>query len=205
MRIPEERRAAVVLLALASVGLLARMLGGGESPPGEMAYRPGASHRPERDSVEARAARLGRPLAPGEKIDLDRAAADELARLPRIGPALALRIVTYRDIHGPFGGLEALDGVPGVGPGTLAALGPHAIFSGPSSKPRSSSDPALVSLNTATAEALAQLPGIGPARAQAILEDRRRRGPYRRLEDLTRVRGIGPGTIARLRGRVRLP
>jgi competence protein ComEA len=191
MRIPEERRAAVVLLALASVGLLARMLGGGESPPGEMAYRPGASHRPERDSVE--------------KIDLDRAAADELARLPRIGPALALRIVTYRDIHGPFGGLEALDGVPGVGPGTLAALGPHAIFSGPPSKPRSSSDPALVSLNTATAEALAQLPGIGPARAQAILEDRRRRGPYRRLEDLTRVRGIGPGTIARLRGRVRLP
>ena len=56
-----------------------------------------------------------------------------------------------------------------------------------------------------SADELAQLPGIGPTRAQSILEDRRRRGPYRRLEDLTRVRGIGPGTIARLRGHVILP
>lgn len=205
MRIPEERRAAVLLLALASVGFLARLLGGGEAAPGEVAYRRGSTDRPGQDSVQARAARLTRPLAPGEKIDLDRAPADELARLPRIGPALALRIVTYRDAHGPFGSLEALDAVPGIGPGTVAALRPHATFSGPVSRPRSPRESTLVSLNTATADALAKLPGIGPARAQAILEDRRRRGPYRRLEDLTRVRGIGARTIVHLRGRVRLP
>jgi competence ComEA-like helix-hairpin-helix protein len=205
MRTGEERRAAFVLLALAGAGLLVRLLAGGGAPPGEVAYRSITGGRLDRDSVAARAARLARPLAPGEKIDLDSAPADELVRLPRIGPALARRIVAYRENHGPFGMLEAVEAVPGVGPTTLEALRTHAAFSGRSiGRPQQAANP-LVSLNTASAAELAQLPGIGPARARAILEDRRRRGPYRRLDDLTRVRGIGAGTIARLRGRVRLP
>ena len=39
------------------------------------------------------------------------------------------------------------------------------------------------------------LPGIGPARAEAIVEYRTRHGPYQRPEDLTRVPGIGPGLV----------
>ena len=53
-------------------------------------------------------------------------------------------------------------------------------------------------LNTATADELEGLPGIGPKTAQRILEDRRMRGPFRRPSDLTRVKGIGPKTLARL-------
>lgn len=204
MRGRDERRAAYVLLLLAAAGLAVRILAVGGVPPGEVAYRQVGGERPARDSVAARAARLSRPLAPGEKIDLDRAPADELARLPRIGPALAGRIVSFREAHGPFGSLDAVERVAGVGPATLEALRPHAAFSAAVAA-QSPVEHRLVSLNTATVAELAQLPGIGPARAQAILEDRRRRGSYRRLEDLTRVRGIGPGTIAGLRGRVRLP
>ena len=44
--------------------------------------------------------------------------------------ALAKRMVAYREAHGPFGGLPALDGVPGVGPGLLGALAEHLSFSG---------------------------------------------------------------------------
>ncbi len=200
----DERRAAYVLLALAAAGLLVRAFVGGSVPSGEVGYRAVHGTRPGQDSLAARAARLARPLAPGESIDVDAAAADELARLPRIGPALATRIVAHREAHGPFGSLDALDAVPGFGPTTLSGIRPYVKFSGPLQAPQEGAAPG-VSLNTATAEMLAQLPGIGPTRAQAILEDRRRRGPYRRLEDLTRVRGIGPGTIERLRDRVRVP
>ena len=53
-------------------------------------------------------------------------------------------------------------------------------------------------LNRASADELEGLPGIGPKTAQRILEDRRTRGPFRRPSDLTRVKGIGAKTLARL-------
>jgi competence protein ComEA len=76
------------------------------------------------------AARLARPLLPGERIDLDRADVTEITRLPRVGPAFAQRIVAWRAQHGPFGGLARFDSVPGVGPKLLDALRPYVIFSG---------------------------------------------------------------------------
>jgi len=125
----DDRRAAVILLVLAAAGLVVRFWQPPGAAPGAVDFK-GTGARPDRDSVEARALRLARPLARGERIDLDRAGAEDLVRLPRIGPALAARIVAYRDEHGPFGSLEALDRVPGIGPTLLAALRPHAAFSG---------------------------------------------------------------------------
>ena len=61
-----------------------------------------------------------------------------------------------------------------------------------------------VNLNTATREELEVLPGIGPALAQAILDYRRERGPFRRVEDLLEVPGIGPAKLERLRPLVRV-
>ncbi len=48
-----------------------------------------------------------------------------------------------------------------------------------------------VNLNTATVAQLEALPGVGPATAARIVEDRERNGPFRRVEDLMRVSGIG--------------
>jgi len=53
--------------------------------------------------------------------------------------------------------------------------------------------------NAAGLAALVRLPGVGPALARRILEDRERNGPYRRPEDLLRVRGIGPATLDKMR------
>jgi len=55
-----------------------------------------------------------------------------------------------------------------------------------------------VDLNRATEVELVALPGIGPAKARAIVAARARR-PFRRVTELLRVRGIGPKLLARLR------
>jgi competence protein ComEA len=53
--------------------------------------------------------------------------------------------------------------------------------------------------NTASAAELEMLPRIGPVLAQRIVAHRRSVGPFERLEQLERVRGIGPKTLARIR------
>ncbi len=61
-----------------------------------------------------------------------------------------------------------------------------------------------VDVNVASAEVLEGLPGIGPATASAIVEHRQRRGPFRAVDDLLDVPGIGPAKLERLRPLVRV-
>ena len=63
---------------------------------------------------------------------------------------------------------------------------------------------APVSLNTATAEQLDTLDGVGPATANKILEYRRQHGGFRSIDDLGEIPGIGPKRLAALRGKVQL-
>ena len=63
---------------------------------------------------------------------------------------------------------------------------------------------APVSLNTATAEQLDTLDGVGPATARKILEYRRQHGGFRSIDDLGEIPGIGPKRLAALRGKVQL-
>jgi len=194
----------MLLLGLALAGMLVRLAVGGSQPAGAIAYGAVDSLRPMRDSLAARAARLARPLGPGERIDVDVASAEDLTRLPRIGAGLAARIVADRDTRGAFGTLDQLERVPGIGPGLLEAVRPHATFSGRSTHPGTDRR-GRVRVNTATQRELETLPGIGPVRAAEIVADRRLRGPYRRLEDLQRVPGIGPQIVERLRNSVQIP
>ncbi|GIK19278.1 MAG: hypothetical protein AMXMBFR77_14330 [Phycisphaerales bacterium] len=57
----------------------------------------------------------------------------------------------------------------------------------------------LIDLNSASAAELQSLPGIGPALAARIVEDRNATGPFGSVDDLQRVRGIGPITIEKIR------
>jgi len=53
--------------------------------------------------------------------------------------------------------------------------------------------------NRATAAELAQVPGLSPRLAAELVEDRERRGPFLRVEEVERVRGIGPARLAKAR------
>jgi competence protein ComEA len=57
----------------------------------------------------------------------------------------------------------------------------------------------LIDLNTASTDTLITLPGIGPARAQAIVDYRERNGPFVSVEQVTEVSGIGPATYESIR------
>jgi competence ComEA-like helix-hairpin-helix protein len=219
----------LLLLGLAVAGQGVRTwLGRPDDPPGQVTLLPpdttGALAR-----QRARSLQVGRPLAPGERIDLDRAPADEIARLPRIGLTLAKAIVADRAAHGPFGSLQGLDRVAGVGPGLLGAIGERASFSGVtdgqtdrrsavamSTSPLAASGavdssvrltvrPSLsptLNLNSADSAAFETLPGIGPFMAGRIVAYRKKHGPFTSVQDLTKVGGIGPVTLAKVREKV---
>jgi len=60
-----------------------------------------------------------------DPIDLNRASAKELTRLPGIGEAIAKRIVDFRDRHGPFKHVDDLMKVKGIGEKSLEKIRPH--------------------------------------------------------------------------------
>ena len=129
----DDRRAALMLavLALSGAGVRYLLSPSPDTPPGDIRLQSAAQSRPGAlQEAARRAAQLGRPLLPGERIDLDRADVSEITRLPRVGPALAQRIVAWRTEHGPFGSMARLDSVPGVGPKLLDALRSVVSFSG---------------------------------------------------------------------------
>lgn len=62
------------------------------------------------------------PAAPDGPISLSQATPAQLEEIDGIGPALAARIVAWREEHGPFGSVDALTEVPGIGDARLDAL-----------------------------------------------------------------------------------
>ena len=81
--------------------------------------------------------------------------------------------------------------------------GRGAVGSPAASAPAAGSSPsAPLDLNTATAEQLDSLPGIGPVTAQKILDFRQQHGAFHSVAELEGVPGIGPGRLAQLKGLV---
>jgi len=75
----------------------------------------------------------------------------------------------------------------------IASLLPMAAWAGP------------VNVNTADAGTLArELDGIGPAKAQAIVEYRQKNGPFRTADDLLKVQGIGQKVLDQNRANIRI-
>ena len=73
----------------------------------------------------------GDVAAPHKTVNINQAAAAELARLPRVGPKLADRIVAHRAQHGPFKRIEDLMEVKGVGEKFFTTLKPYLSTTGP--------------------------------------------------------------------------
>jgi competence ComEA-like helix-hairpin-helix protein len=210
---PQERTALVVIGLLLAAGLGVRLAAPGPEPAvWEAEDAPGRTAAPRAEVQQAlsEAARRALPLDPGELLDPNQVDAVELARLPRVGPAVAARIVAHREEHGPFRSRQELLAVRGVGPAVLEAISPYlslpeaAPVTGPASASRTGAGSAApsgpVDVNRAPAGELMRIPGVGPALAARIVEERRTGGPFRTLDELTRVTGIGERTVERMRG-----
>jgi competence protein ComEA len=230
----DERRALIFLAVVTVAGGVIRATRGTASGPAVAAVAPGLPGedlvRQAARSRQAEAAQ--RPLAPGERVDVDRATAAELERLPRVGKRLADRIAANRLANGPFGSLAGLSRVSGVGASLLRDLAPYVTFGGdvppaavsalstfprqavPSAAPSAGAAAtptagaacaAQVPLNRATHDELMCLPGIGAVLAGRIVAEREAHGAFRDIGDLARVPGLGPARIERLKGHVTIP
>ncbi len=201
----------LLLVGLAVAGHAVRLIfTPSQTPPGQILaeQKAGAGPAAHRD----RAIRLARPLGQAETIDLNTAPAEEIARLPRIGMSLAKRIVEYRMAHGAFQSPGDLEKVAGVGPALVGQLTGKVRFGGIVQTPQRAapieltqhgtstygSSPKLVDLNSATLADLVSLPGIGPARARAILAYRRDKGPFAAVSDLRAVPGLTRSVVAKV-------
>jgi competence protein ComEA len=70
------------------------------------------------------------------------------------------------------------------------------------SAPSWAGDAGKINLNKATAAELSQLKGIGMKYAERIVQYRDKNGPFKNVEDLLNVKGIGPKTLEKNKGRI---
>lgn len=93
--------------------------------------------------------------------------------------------------------------VPGETPAAEAPITPGGAAPDTARVGEAQSDGAgPVDLNRCEAAELERLPGLGPVKARRVIEWRETHGPFETVEDLTKVRGIGPKTLGRLRSRL---
>ncbi|HID64485.1 MAG TPA: competence protein ComEA [Anaerolineae bacterium] len=100
---------------------------------------------------------------------------------------LARRVYDEEQIYVPQEGEESLPVSP---PSSPPLLSPSSRGGG------------KVNINTATAEELGTLPGIGPTKAQSIIDYRTANGPFQSIEDIKNVRGIGDATFEKLKDKI---
>ena len=206
--------ASALLVLLAAFGRIVLQPQAAEVERGGLAGTPSVdSALTLAEAVFEESERRRQRLKSGERIDPNVASEIELDRLPGVGPALAQAIVQSREGEGPFGSLRELERVPGLGSNSVRRLAPYVSLPetagrrhspggevGRSGQPEARSESQKkVNLNRATVEQLETLPGIGPARAKAIVRWRSERGRFTTLDALLEVPGIGRATLERLK------
>jgi competence protein ComEA len=158
------------------------------------------------------------------RINLNQADRVQLMQLHGVGETLATRIIAYRDEHHGLRNVDELRNVHGIGPALIEKLRPcvyveaaddedeteppDLVMPNPPPQKQKQDKPAtskkaedlkgLIDINRASAEELQHLPRIGPKLAERIIEARHK-APFKKIDDLRRVSGIGAKTLDGLR------
>lgn len=139
------------------------------------------------------------------RVNVNTANATELESLPGVGPAIAQRIIDYRNQHGNFSRPEDLINVRGIGKSKLAQILPHVTAMNTGTRvtqSQSSSSSGLIDINRASQKELERLPGVGPATAKRIIDYRNQHGRFTKAEDLMNIRGIGAAKLNSMRSQI---
>ena len=155
--------------------------------------RPGVYHlvAGARADDALRAAGGASPQADLRRVNLAATVHDgEQLVIPRVGE----RITTPPSGGSGSGGTGNSGGTGGTGNsgGTSGSRAPTTTV------------PLIVDINVALADDFDRLPGVGPTIARAIVEHRKRNGPFASVDELLAVRGIGPAKLAEMRPWVRV-
>lgn len=203
-----EKRTLRLAAALIAVGGFVRIV---TAPsPADVGWSPSDSPSPDvgalREDVRSaidRAEEASRPLRDGESIDPNTASAEQLDRLPGVGPVTAAAIVRHRSDRAGFRAPADLEAVPGIGPALASRLASYLSFG--QYRPDVADETPLqrVDVNRAQVDELQQITGVGPVLARRIIEVRARLGRFAEAEDLLLVPGIGPVILAKIRDQVR--
>jgi competence protein ComEA len=129
-------------------------------------------------------------------VDLNTADLKTLETLPGMGPALAQKIIDAR----PFKTVADLEKVSGIGEAKMKNLKDLVTVGTKSATAKSQLAPGeKLNINTATAEQLDALFGIGPIKSQAIVDYRKANGKFAAIEDIMKVKGIKEGEFAKIK------
>ena len=110
-------------------------------------------------------------------------------------------VITNRPQVGGAGGVAGAGGAGGAG-GVAGAGGAGGVAGAGGAA--NSAVPQLININLASVVELEQLPGVGPATAKAIVAYREKNGAFLKVEDLLKVRGIGPAKLSEILPRARV-
>jgi competence protein ComEA len=166
-------------------------------------------------SAPSRAARPTEEAPPRRQIDLNRADRSELLQVPGLGPSSADAILAHRAERGPFGSIDELTHVHGIGPKTTEKVKPWlnvgdepieklerkpapSLSATPGKGTKIQTTEAKIDVNAAGEAELMRLPGIGPALAGRIVQYRAN-APFASIDDLRKVKGIGAKTLDAIR------
>ena len=125
-------------------------------------------------------------------INIDRASEDELLKLPGVTRPLAQEILYHRQSKDGSKHVDELLQLSGMQPNvSVPSPPPSRLDANQRSEP--------IHLNYATYEQLLTVPGLTPILAERVVQRRERKGPFRFVEDLLKVKGIDYIVLARLR------
>jgi competence protein ComEA len=136
----------------------------------------------------------------GEGNDYGHPDADTLSRLQKAG-AKVMRTDTQGTLTLTTDGVSlTLTPERGGSPVTVRARGASAGTTTTTTTTSTTPTSGLINVNTASAEQLAALPGLGEKTAAAVVAYRAAHGKFKSVADLDRVEGVGPATLAKLEG-----